>query len=124
MNYERYYSCDVLNGEGLRVTLFVTGCAHACPGCYNPSTWNRLAGQSFTDEVREQILDLCADHDGLSLTGGDPLDAFRAELQEVTRCLANDTASEILNGELAEDAIAICHQDAKSLTTGRPVRIR
>lgn len=73
MNFERYYACDLVNGEGLRVTLFVTGCAHACPGCYNRSTWNRRAGQPFTAEVREQILDLCADHDGLSLSGGDPL---------------------------------------------------
>lgn len=73
MNYERYYSCDVLNGEGLRVTLFVMGCAHACPGCYNPSTWNRLDGLPFTDQVRDEILDLCEYHDGLSLTGGDPL---------------------------------------------------
>lgn len=73
MNFERYYACDLVNGEGLRVTLFVTGCAHACPGCYNRSTWNRRAGQPFTEEVREQILDLCADHDGLSLSGGDPL---------------------------------------------------
>lgn len=73
MNYDRYYTCDVVNGEGLRVTLFVTGCAHACPGCYNSSTWNRLSGQAFTEEVRDRVLDLCADHDGLSLSGGDPL---------------------------------------------------
>lgn len=73
MNYDRYYPCDVVNGEGLRVTLFVTGCAHACPGCYNASTWNRNAGQPFTETVREQLLDLCAHHDGLSLSGGDPL---------------------------------------------------
>lgn len=73
MNYDRYYSCDLVNGEGLRVTLFVTGCAHACPGCYNRSTWDRLSGQLFTDEVRERVLDLCRDHDGLSLSGGDPL---------------------------------------------------
>ena len=73
MNFDRFYPCDVVNGEGLRVTLFVTGCLHACPDCYNASTWNRQAGQPFTVEVREQVLDLCADHDGLSLSGGDPL---------------------------------------------------
>lgn len=73
MNYDRYYTCDVVNGEGLRVTLFVTGCAHACPECYNRSTWDRRAGKPFTDEVREQLLELCRDHDGLSLSGGDPL---------------------------------------------------
>ena len=73
MNYDRYYTCDVVNGEGLRVTLFVTGCEHACPGCYNTSCWNRLAGKPFTPEVRDGVLDLCRDHDGLSLSGGDPL---------------------------------------------------
>ncbi len=73
MNYDRYYTQDVVNGEGLRVTLFVTGCAHACPGCYNRSTWDRTTGQPFTEAVRAQVLDLCAMHDGLSLSGGDPL---------------------------------------------------
>jgi len=73
MNYDRYYPCDVLNGEGLRVVLFVTGCRHACPECYNTSIWNRHVGQPFTPEVRETVLDLCENHDGLSLSGGDPL---------------------------------------------------
>jgi anaerobic ribonucleoside-triphosphate reductase activating protein len=86
MNFDRYYPCDVVNGEGLRVTLFVTGCEHACPGCYNRSTWNRLAGQPFTAKVREAILDLCADHDGLSLSGGDPLlPANRAAIADLCR---------------------------------------
>lgn len=73
MNYDRYYTFDVVNGEGLRVTLFVTGCAHACPGCYNTSCWNRQAGKPFTPEIRDQLIELCHDHDGLSLSGGDPL---------------------------------------------------
>ena len=86
MNYDRYYTCDVVNGEGLRVTLFVTGCAHACPGCYNRATWDRLAGQPFTPEVRAQLLDLCHDHDGLSLSGGDPLlPANREAIAELCR---------------------------------------
>lgn len=73
MNYDRIYTCDLVNGEGIRVTLFVTGCLHACPGCYNRSTWDRKSGQPFTAEVREKLLDACASHDGLSLSGGDPL---------------------------------------------------
>lgn len=86
MNYDRYYSCDVVNGEGLRVTLFVTGCAHACAGCYNRTTWDRLSGQPFTAEVRERVLDLCRDHDGLSLSGGDPLlPANREAVAELCR---------------------------------------
>ena len=73
MNYDRYYTCDLVNGEGLRLTLFVTGCAHGCPGCYNRVTWNRRSGQPFTEAVRDRILDLCESHDGLSISGGDPL---------------------------------------------------
>ncbi len=73
MNYDRFYTCDLVNGEGIRVTLFVTGCLHACAGCYNRSTWDRKSGQAFTEEVQEQILAACAKHSGLSLSGGDPL---------------------------------------------------
>ena len=87
MNYDRYYTCDVVNGEGLRVTLFVTGCAHACLGCYNSSTWNRLAGKPFTEQVRDHLLNLCQDHDGLSLSGGDPLlPANREAITDLCRC--------------------------------------
>ncbi|WP_273429856.1 anaerobic ribonucleoside-triphosphate reductase activating protein [Chitinibacter tainanensis] len=73
MNYDRYYTYDMVNGPGLRVTLFVTGCVHACPGCHNESLWDRKAGTPFTAEVQEELLQACADHDGLSLSGGDPL---------------------------------------------------
>jgi anaerobic ribonucleoside-triphosphate reductase activating protein len=73
MNYDRYYTCDLVNGEGIRLTLFVTGCLHACAGCYNQSTWDRKAGRAFTPKVQQEILDQCARHDGLSLSGGDPL---------------------------------------------------
>ncbi|WP_047392582.1 anaerobic ribonucleoside-triphosphate reductase activating protein [Chitinibacter sp. ZOR0017] len=73
MNYDRYYTYDMVNGPGLRVTLFVTGCVHACPGCHNESLWDRKAGKPFTAEVQEELLQACADHDGLSLSGGDPL---------------------------------------------------
>jgi len=73
MNYDRYYTCDLVNGEGIRLTLFVTGCQHACKGCYNQSTWDRKAGKPFSDAIQQQVLDACAQHDGLSLSGGDPL---------------------------------------------------
>lgn len=72
-NYHRIYTCDVSNGEGVRVTLFLSGCIHACPGCYNESTWNPKSGLELTDEIIERMLDDCHNHDGLSLSGGDPL---------------------------------------------------
>jgi len=83
MNYDRYYTCDMVNGEGLRLTLFVSGCAHACPGCHNRALWNRQAGLPFTEQVQNRVLDLCAEHDGLSLSGGDPL--LPANREAVTR---------------------------------------
>lgn len=73
MNFDRYYTHDLVNGEGIRVTLFVTGCAHACVGCYNQSTWDRKSGLSFTAHIQQELLDACENHDGLSLSGGDPL---------------------------------------------------
>lgn len=86
MNYDRYYTHDVVNGEGFRVTLFVTGCSHGCPGCHNRSCWNPKFGQAFTPEVREELLDWCASHDGLSLSGGDPLlPANREAIAELCR---------------------------------------
>ena len=72
-NYHRIYTCDVSNGEGVRVTLFLSGCIHACEGCYNESTWNPKSGLELTDEIIERMLDDCDRHDGLSLSGGDPL---------------------------------------------------
>ncbi|KUM01877.1 anaerobic ribonucleoside-triphosphate reductase activating protein [Chromobacterium subtsugae] len=86
MNYDRYYTCDLVNGEGVRVTLFVTGCAHACEGCHNRSTWDRKSGRPFTAQVREALLAHCAGHDGLSLSGGDPLlPANRDEILSLCR---------------------------------------
>lgn len=75
MNYHRIYKNDFVNGEGVRTTLFVSGCDHACKGCYNKSTWRPDSGIPFTDDTVAEILDsLEPEHiAGLSLTGGDPL---------------------------------------------------
>jgi len=77
MNYSKYFPLDVLNGEGTRCTLFVSGCSHACEGCYNKSTWSTGAGNPFTDELADIIIknlnDTRIPRQGLSLTGGDPL---------------------------------------------------
>ncbi|MGL5013632.1 MAG: anaerobic ribonucleoside-triphosphate reductase activating protein [Bacteroidales bacterium] len=75
MNYHRIYKNDFVNGEGVRTTLFVSGCDHACKGCYNKSTWRPDSGTPFTDDTIAEIIEsLAPDHiSGLSLTGGDPL---------------------------------------------------
>ncbi len=75
MNYAKIVPCDIANGEGVRVTLFVQGCNHHCPGCQNPTTWDPNGGQPFTDETLDKIVDLLRPDyiQGLTLTGGDPL---------------------------------------------------
>lgn len=75
MNYHKIYPADMVNGEGVRVVLFVSGCIHACPGCYNESTWNPKSGEPYTQETEDYIIE-CLRPDyiqGLSLSGGDPL---------------------------------------------------
>ncbi|NQZ92227.1 MAG: anaerobic ribonucleoside-triphosphate reductase-activating protein [Moritella sp.] len=77
MNYHKYHSVDVVNGEGTRCTLFVSGCEHNCRGCYNKSTLNVNSGNIFTKELEDQIISDLQDtrikRRGLSLSGGDPL---------------------------------------------------
>lgn len=77
MNYHDIYECDVNNGKGVRVTLFVSGCDHGCKGCYNTETWNTKSGKLYTEEVEDHIISLLKDEElvrqGLSLSGGDPL---------------------------------------------------
>lgn len=76
MNYAKIKPVDVANGEGVRVSLFVSGCSHHCKGCFNSELWNYDAGDKFTHEVIADIMNLCShDHiSGLSLLGGEPLD--------------------------------------------------
>lgn len=77
MNFHKYYPVDVINGEGTRCTLFVSGCVHQCRGCYNQSTWRIDSGLPFTEDDEQRIIDDLNDQDikrqGLSLSGGDPL---------------------------------------------------
>ncbi|MCH8476078.1 MAG: anaerobic ribonucleoside-triphosphate reductase-activating protein [Opitutales bacterium] len=77
MQYHQYFPIDVVNGPGTRCTLFVSGCEHRCPGCYNPGTWNPESGHPFDEAMVEQILNDLNDtrirRRGLSLSGGDPL---------------------------------------------------
>lgn len=100
MNYSKYYPIDVLNGEGTRCTLFVSGCIHNCKGCYNQSTWSPSAGDLFTKELSDQIIQDLNDQrikkQGLTLSGGDPLHpANVAEVLKLvkrvkTECVAKD----------------------------------
>lgn len=89
MNYHRIEKADMTNGEGVRVTLYVGGCDHACKGCYNKSTWNPENGDNFTEGHVDEIIDsLRPDYiSGLSLTGGDPL--YHANVGTILRLIGH-----------------------------------
>ena len=56
MNYGSVKYCDIANGEGVRTSLFVSGCRHRCRGCFQPETWDFSYGKPFTPEVAAEIL--------------------------------------------------------------------
>ena len=56
MNYAEIKYCDIANGEGVRTTLFVSGCSHHCKNCFQPQTWSFNFGNEFTPDVQEKIL--------------------------------------------------------------------
>ena len=75
MYYGEIKKCDIANGPGVRVSLFVSGCTHHCKGCFNVETWDFRGGEEFNDEVIDKVLELAKDDyiKGLSILGGEPL---------------------------------------------------
>lgn len=76
MNYATIKNCDIANGPGVRVSLFVSGCTHRCPGCFNEVAWDFDYGQPFTEETVKTILDMLRPSyiKGLTLLGGEPFE--------------------------------------------------
>lgn len=80
MNLCGYIPESINEGEGVRSVLFISGCRHACPGCFNTDSWDFDAGEPFTSELKSRILQEIAGNpliDGVTLCGGDPF--FSAE---------------------------------------------
>lgn len=86
MNYGAIKKCDIANGTGVRVSLFVSGCRHRCKGCFNAVAWDFSYGQPYTEQTEQELLDaLSPDYiQGLSLLGGEP---FEPENQPVLTAL-------------------------------------
>lgn len=82
MHYGKIKTCDIANGPGVRVTLFVSGCTNRCPGCFQPETWDFNYGEEFTNDTEQTIIDALAmpGRSGLTLLGGEP---FEPENQRV-----------------------------------------
>lgn len=76
MNYATIKKNDIANGPGVRVSLFVSGCTHRCPGCFNEVAWDFKYGQPFTLETIDLILGMLkpAHIKGLTLLGGEPFE--------------------------------------------------
>lgn len=76
MNYATIKNCDIANGPGVRISLFVSGCTHHCKGCFNEVAWDFDYGESFTQQTIRTILDMMKPGyiKGLTLLGGEPFE--------------------------------------------------
>ena len=98
MNYQNITKQDMLNGDGLRVVLWVSGCSHKCKECHNPETWDECAGTPFDDYAKQELFDeLNKDFvAGITFSGGDPLYPQNREevgnlMQEIHKLYPNKT---------------------------------
>lgn len=113
MNYSAIKYCDIANGEGVRTTLFVSGCRRRCPFCFNEEAWSFTAGRPFDEAAQEAIIESLAPSyiDGLSVLGGEPmepenqrglapfLEAVKARYPEKSIwCYTGDTYEELVSG--------------------------
>ena len=82
MNYAKINKTDIANGEGVRVSLFVSGCRNHCKGCHNPEAWDFSYGQSVTFETENEIIEALRPSwiQGLSVLGGEPCEEENEEV--------------------------------------------
>jgi anaerobic ribonucleoside-triphosphate reductase activating protein len=85
MRYHNITKDDMLNGEGLRVVLWVAGCTHACPDCHNTSTWDPKGGIVFDEEAKQELFNALNKSyiSGITFSGGDPLHPNNIEEIEI-----------------------------------------
>ena len=99
MKYMKITPSDVLNGDGLRVVLWVAGCGHYCKGCHNPDSWNPNNGKDFTEKDKEYIFKLLEDDfiKGITFSGGDP---FYIDNREDIKKLAKEIKEKFPNKDI------------------------
>ena len=75
MNYAQIRKLDVTNGPGIRTTLFVSGCTHNCPGCFNKEQQDFKYGNKWTKEIEDDFIEKCMHPKvtGISILGGEPM---------------------------------------------------
>lgn len=76
MNYAAIKYSDIANGPGVRTVLFVSGCTHHCPDCFQPETWSFSFGRPYTPEVEEEIIASLKEPwvSGITILGGEPME--------------------------------------------------
>lgn len=127
MNYGEIKNYDIANGEGVRVSLFVSGCTHHCKNCFNPETWNFEYGKPFTKETENYIIECLSPSyiDGLSLLGGEPFEPDNQKvllpfLRRVKNDLPNKTiwcyTGYLFDKELLNESRARCEFTDKMLS--------
>ena len=127
MNYGEIKKYDIANGEGVRVSLFVSGCTHHCKGCFNEETWDFHYGTLFTEETEHEIIEaLSRDFiDGISLLGGEPLERQNQHvllpfLKKVKRLFPQKDiwcyTGYLLDEELLKDSRARCEDTDELLS--------
>lgn len=141
MNIADYKKFDVLNGRGLRNSLFTSGCTHHCKGCFNAATWNFAYGFPYTREFEDQVIadlqveDICLA--GLSILGGEPFQNVDGLLGLVKRvraeCAGKDiwiwsgyTFEEILTDASRMELLAYCDVliDGKFILEQRNLKLK
>ena len=109
MRYHNITRDDMLNGDGLRVVLWVAGCSHCCKDCHNPITWDPDGGVLFDNKARQEIFDQLEKSyiSGITFSGGDPLHAANRlnvrELMEEIRERYPDKTIWLYTGDKWED---------------------
>ena len=81
MHVGEVMTADVANGEGMRVSVFVSGCRNHCKGCFQPQTWDFNYGMEYTPEIEQFIIDELSKsyYDGITILGGDPMEPENQE---------------------------------------------
>lgn len=92
MRYHNITTDDMRNGDGLRTVLWVAGCAHHCPGCHNPITWDADGGLAFDEAAKAELFEKLEKPyiSGVTFSGGDPLHPKnRDEVEKLTKEIRN-----------------------------------
>ena len=134
MRYHNITKADMLNGEGLRVVLWTSGCSHHCPACHNVITWNCNDGLEFDEAAKKEIFDelekdWCS---GITLSGGDPL--FKGNRSDIVSlvceirekypdktiwCYSGYTWEELLEEAKCDDTIKVILDNIDVLLDGK-----